>query len=199
MPISGFCFDIGPRLSTLGAGIEANIYDFGPVTLRANFNYFKLKFTLKKGDLDFGKPTIRFRTVGLYADVKPLSSCSNFRITGGLLHNKNRINGTAKPTKGTKVRNKFFTAQELGTVTANATFNKISPYLGIGYSIIKSPATIIFDAGVLFQGKPKIAFQSTGLVQNSPNDVNYIKEDIQKRMNKGYIRCYPVVGLSILF
>ncbi len=57
----------------------------------------------------------------------------SFRFSGGLIVNLNKISMTMVPVKTYNSGNIIYTPATLGQINADITFNKVAPYLGIGF------------------------------------------------------------------
>src|SRR5208283_4963236 len=80
----------------------------------------------------------------------------SFRLSGGLVYNNNKFSMTATPSNGTiNIGGQAFNFAS-ASANANVDFNKIAPYLGIGWGRTPKNTGLSFtsDIGVLFQGSP---------------------------------------------
>lgn len=213
-------FSIGPKISTLGFGLEASKYINAYFSIRGSINYafynhgFKTSYTFKNNikiwagnKIDIAIPT-RFRlfTLGAVADIRPFQN--SFSIGVGLFYNDNGatcklytadenviLNGLSNPRKS------------FGTVYGEANFNKISPYLGLRYdSDHRQESTWNFfaEAGCLFQGNLKISktLPPGGVVFGEPQFkpiANELIEKAYKDKKLKWLKFYPAFGFGIQY
>lgn len=213
-------FSIGPKISTLGFGLEASKYMNNYLSIRGSMQYFfynhafNTSYTFKKNmmflsgnKVNITIPT-RFRlfSIGVVADIRPFQN--SFSIGAGLFYNNNGatcklytadnpifLNGIPNP------RSNF------GTVNGEASFNKISPYLGIRYdSDHKQESTWNFFAeiGCLFQGNLKVnkMLPPQGVIFGEPLFAPVADDLIQKSYKNKVIRWlkfYPVIGFGLQY
>jgi hypothetical protein len=87
--------------------------------------------------------------LNLFLDWSPAGP---FRISGGFIPNKNKIDLTGEPNSGSSA---FPPGSSLnGTVKPDRSF---APYLGVGYgNVWTKGVNFYFDLGVMFQGSPKV-------------------------------------------
>jgi hypothetical protein len=194
--VNCFAFDIGPKISTLGVGLEASLYDFDLISIRANANFLSLKRKLKSGDLNYDAK-LKLRTIGLYGDFHPWHN--NVNLIVGLVHNNNKLTVTARQDNTVTISGRNYPIGDIGDVSGKIDFRKISPYLGLGYNSHTKLATIGLEVGVLFQGRPRASITATGAAANREQMLDDVKRNAEERANKGFIRYYPVVGISVRF
>lgn len=147
----------------IGAHIVVPVYDhlnarFGLNGLNYNYNT-----TANSVDYDFN---LRMQTFDALADYYP-SAGGSFRITGGLVYNNNKIDATAKPTAGGTYtfNGNTYSSASAGTVNGTVDFNKVAPYLGIGWGNAVAANKgwgFTADIGVLFQGSPNTTLTNSG-------------------------------------
>lgn len=196
-PMQAFAFKVGPKLSTLGYGVEAELYDFGVVSLRANANYLSLKKDGNDKAVDYNY-TCKLRTTGIYANYKPF--LGSLFLTGGLVLNKNYFSASGTPSSNVTINNRTYTPQQMGTISGKIKFRPISPYVGLGYSADLKAAQINFELGVLMQTGPKANLSATGLLAQNSQMIDDLESDIQSAVkNTGIFKYYPTLGISVLF
>ena len=60
--------------------------------------------------------------------------------------------------------------------------------------------SVNIEAGVLFQGKPKVSnIKLTGVAKGILADLKLLKNDLSNGINKGCIRFYPVISLGFKY
>jgi hypothetical protein len=141
---------------------------------------------------------LKFRSLGLYGD---LFLTDSFRFTGGAVVGSRKVEGTGVSSGGTITVNGVSYVVAAGeTVTVEAKFPSVSPYLGLGFGHAKEANGLgfYFDAGAVF-GKPKVKLTpSAGLLaQAGQANVDAEQARLQEKMNK--LRAYPVIKLGLTY
>jgi len=187
------------KLSTLGLGLEAAFPLTQSVDGRIGLNTFKYSInktstsngvnTDYKGDLNLG-------SVEALADWHPFSG--SFRLSGGLVYNNNHLSMTAQPTSGGNVNvgNNNYAVGAGDYVNATIDFNKVAPYLGIGWGRTPKNTGFSFtsDIGVLFQGSPK-ASVTTNISSVTPADISQANSDLNNSVSS--FKVYPVISFGL--
>lgn len=190
------------RVSTLGLGAELS-HGFGAhIAGRLGFNAYSFHRdgTYKEVAYD---GHLKLSTVTALADLYP-SASSTFHLTAGLAINNNRLDGTGKPSgNGTyTINGTTYTAAQVGTLSADARFRRLSPYFGFGFGRPaggRSPLQILFDVGVLLQDKPSLSLSATGAIASPAlaGDVAAQRARTQSDLNK--FNVYPVVSVGLSY
>ncbi|MEM6818833.1 MAG: hypothetical protein AAF578_08575 [Pseudomonadota bacterium] len=158
---------IGLKAGTLGIGIEGTYKISEKWGIRGGINQFDYSFDDDIDDITFDGD-LELNSIALLADFRPAGG--GFRITGGAVINNNEVTAVADPFADYEIGNNIYTLEEVGTLSAVADFDSVSPYLGLGFDWgVGERATISFDLGVLAQGEAGIGIDSTGgTLSNDP-------------------------------
>lgn len=193
-------FALGPKISTLGAGLELSIKGLDCLNFRMNANGFKYS-------KDFVHQTVPWKgqlgllNMGAIVDYHPF--LNGFRLSTGAYYNGNRIYLSTTPKQPFTIAKHTYTPEQVGTAKGKLHFRKIAPYVGFGYdSALLDPNDDIsfnIDVGLLFQGAPKGSFKATGLLGKNPQLLADLKKNAEQTVNKRWVRCYPVVGVGIKY
>lgn len=192
-------FAIGPKISTLGLGIEGSFSVSKEFKLRLGVN--GLRYNKKFHDEDIhwsGK--LNLFTVGAMADYHPFQN--GFRVSAGVMYNGNKIDISATPAANVNINGVNYMPAQVGTMKGKLDFRKIAPYIGFGYDgALTSNGALSFNAevGVLFQGSPRASVSASGLLGAQQALLNNIKAEAEKDTNKGLIRYYPVVSVGFKY
>lgn len=187
---------IGLKAGTLGVGVEltTNVVP-ALINVRLQGNGFDYSKTITDTQAVYDAK-LKLQSAGLIADWYPLAG--KFRISGGVYYNGNKFAGTATPVAGTiTIGNTTYTTAQAGTVSANIDFNKVAPYVGIGWGdpvSSGSPLGFSFELGALYQGKPKSKVTATG-----PAVVAAALAAEQQQLDNALnnFKFYPVISLGI--
>jgi hypothetical protein len=130
--------------------------------------------------------------LNLFLDWSPAGP---FRISGGFIPNKNKIDLTGQPNSGSST---FPPGSSLnGTVKPDRSF---APYLGVGYgNVWTKGVNFYFDLGVMFQGSPKVDLTlncapSPGCTTGQ-GQVEAERQRIQDKVDK--YKYFPVANIGV--
>ncbi len=191
---------VSAKGSTLGFGMELTRPLTPAFNLRAGFNKFSYSLTQTIDQVDYAA-TLDLQSFSLLGDWHPFHG--GLRLTGGVLVNGNELRGTATPSANVNftIGDTDYSSKD---ITANATisFNKLSPYLGIGYDRVSRHGRglgLTADVGVVFQGSPKVDFAVTG-----PDALSVLTTDIQAEVDQieqdiSDYKVYPVVAFGVIY
>jgi hypothetical protein len=190
---------VGVSAGTPGIGLELG-YDLNDtIGLRANGNFFSMSKDVESDGTNYdGK--LKLFSMGLLGDFYMFDS--GFRLTGGAYYNKNRVNLTATPTSNTEIGGTIYTPAEIGSLTGRARYNKFTPYAGLGYTSNRGEPglSFVFDAGVMFQGRPDITLTGNGAITSTPGfqaDLERERQEIADDLK--WTRFYPAVRLGVVY
>jgi hypothetical protein len=191
-------FAVGVKLSTLGGGIEA-VRSFSPnINARLGFSLFSLSFdggVSSEDDYKFNAK-LGLLTIAALADYFPFER--GLRITGGLIVNLNNFKADIKPNKSYSVGGDVYSPDLLGTMSADISFNKVAPYIGIGFGNPTAGSKGLgfsFDIGTIYQGAPKAKLSASGLIEPSASP------DQQEKLesNLSWFKWYPVLSFGLMY
>lgn len=190
---------IGASVGTPGIGLELG-YDLNDTFgLRANGNWFSMSKDVESDGVNYnGK--LKLFSMGLLGDFYMFDS--GFRLTGGAYYNDNHVNLTATPTGNVTIGSTVYTPAQVGTLTGSADFNEFTPYAGIGYTSNRgNPGlSFVFDAGVMFQGRPDVTLAGNGAITSTPgfqSDLERERQEIADDLK--WTRFYPAVRLGVAY
>jgi len=185
---------VGLHAGTLGAGLGIGF----PLSERWNGRIGFNKYDYSHDFDTSGGPTyaadLKLESGYALADFHPFAG--SFRITGGVMFNNNKVDGTATVHPGDKVGGQI--APTGGKIGADITFNDTAPYLGIGWGNIARGAGSVsfsFDLGVMAQGRPKVKLTDEQGVFTQ-QQIQQEQQDVQDELDK--YRLYPVVSAGLI-
>lgn len=181
-----------PLNASLNARIGVNVLNYNHSGSTSNVDYdFKLKL----------------RTVDALLDWFPAEN--QFRLTGGVIYNGNKIDALGLPAAGTYTLNgNVYNAATAGALNGRIDFRNIAPYVGIGWgnSAAKSKGWgFSSDLGVIYQGKARTSLSNTGCTAGLAvcNQIasDIAAENLRLADKADDYRFYPVIriGLSYTF
>ncbi len=193
------------KISTLGFGVEAAFPMTESVDARIGFNAFNYSFnkvTASNGQSTTYNGNLDMQSFQALADWHPWQS--SFRVSGGLVYNNNKFNGTAQPTGGIIYLGGSCYGSGPGckitvgsaSVDATVDFNKIAPYLGIGWGRTPKNTGLSFtsDIGILYAGTPNTNVTAVGFNANAA-DIANANASLKDSLNN--FKLYPVISLGI--
>lgn len=168
-----FC---GVKVGTLGVGADVGYSFFSFLKLRGNINYFAV-------DLDWNEKdkaavsmdaNIKSSTLGALLDFHPFAG--SFRLTGGLY--RNRLDFKMDQVLEVSVGG----SKKRYAAHSDVKFNKVSPYVGIGYgSTNSSGLSFNFDLGLLFLGDPTARYSGGGKSGSEiSEEIDKLEHDVKK-------------------
>ncbi|MDW7730779.1 MAG: hypothetical protein SCJ94_12395 [Bacillota bacterium] len=192
---------LGVKASTLGAGIEYERQFNEILGMRLGVNYFQIDSDFDVDDINYDA-SVDLQSASAVADWYPFAGA--FRLTGGIMYNGNETDISATPSRPVTIGDLVFTPQMVGTLQGNVTFNKVSPYAGIGWTNGREKSeglSIAFDIGVLFQGSPDIEnYRATGPLAGNPVFEAELEKEVLKIEDElDSYRYYPVVALTLTY
>jgi len=192
-------FSAGPTAGTLGLGGEVGVRINDYVGVRAGGSWFDYSFSDTPDDLKYDVD-LTWSSFGAVVDVHPWGN--GWRATAGFRLNGNDADLKGRSSGPVDIGGTTYQPAELGTVRGDLELNEFAPYLGVGYStpLWRDRLELSFDAGVLFQGKPKASLKASGLLANDPQliaDLNEEANDIEDDLN--WLEFYPVVGVALRY
>ncbi len=196
---------LGLRGGTLGGGAELSYALSQRAAVRLNADGYTRKQSSTESDIQYDIK-LKLQTVSLVGDLFPFAN--NFRISLGAMFNGNKLTMKGQPSGGTfTVNDQTYTGAEVGSLDAKEDFNKAAPYFGIGYGRpINRGLSLIFDAGIMFQGSPKSKIDvtcGTAAPQGSAR-CTQLQSDAQAEQSRlddslHNLKYYPVISLGLAY
>lgn len=190
-----YAITAGPRLSTLGYGVEAGKKINKHLGVRGNVSYAKADTGQTVNGIRYDAD-LDWLTAGALLDYYPFES-SGFRFTGGGYAGDNNVDFKATPSATTTIGNNSYTTGQIGTINGKAKTNMFAPYAGLGYNSIYQdfgPWNVNLDAGVKFNGNPDVALSLTG---GGVSNADLQTESARIEDDLDLTKFYPVVGLTV--
>ena len=190
---------------TLGLGTEVTV-NFSPYTsLRLGGYYFQVSFNGTIEDTAY-KTDVGLFSGAVFADWHPFAS--GFRVSAGLFRNQNKADVRALAADLYTLGGQQFTAEEVGALSGRVRFPNWAPFIGLGYStgwdnLDDDAWRFSIDAGVIYQGKPRVALASEGGTLSGSETLNEVitREAANAEDDLNAFRFYPVfqVGVGYAF
>ena len=190
-------------ISTLGLGVEGSYAFNDTFSASMGLNHYTFSTSDVSSDIDYNID-LKLQSIALLGNYFPFHGA--FRISAGIFSNDNKISMDAKPAGSYDIGNSQYSAADIGTLTAKVSFNKIAPYLGIGWGKRESRGFgITGDIGVLIQGSPKLEMMATGPITNPSNPLyTQFTADLERERQSAQddlsdFKMYPVLGVGLSY
>ncbi|MBU0688926.1 MAG: hypothetical protein KJ850_02800 [Gammaproteobacteria bacterium] len=194
-------FRLDAHVSTLGGGLEIGAPLSERYTARVGFNSFKASGNTDSGGLNY-TGDLKLSSISALVDWRPWSGVTH--LTAGVIFNSNKLELNATATTGTvySINGFDYTAATGDAINTTVDFNKVSPYLGIGWSGQPKKQGFSFssDIGILFQGSPKATVTATGAwTGTGGKTVTDLVVDAQNQLNSDLsnFKFYPVLSIGV--
>ena len=179
-PAAAADFGVGVKVSTYGWGAEFGVGFTDWFTLRATATTGSVSGNYEEDDLDYDAE-LDVGGYGLLADFFPMRG--TFRLTAGLLANRNEVDLKAVPTVPIDIGGNTYPPALVGTLSGLVEFDGTVPYFGVGWGNVASGRRFGFlvDIGFIHQGSGQVGLSSsTGLIPQSDLDAEaaIIEDDI---------------------
>lgn len=159
---------VAAKAGMLGLGVE---YTYGMndrISIRAGVNGSQLGFNSTRSGIDYAFDAV-WDSFAVGVDVHPLKG--PLRIGVGWLRNDNALRARSRSAGDVTVGTHTYTPQEIGTLTAEVTFDRTTPFVGVGWDWSRKRARhfgMSFDVGVLGQGTPRVSLTADGGLVSDP-------------------------------
>ena len=199
---------IGVKGGTAGMGGELTVGLLDRLNFRTGYNAFNYKGNTTQSDIDYDYK-LKLQSIPLLLDLHPFGG--GFRVSSGVFINNNKVTSTAKASNISTITIDGVTytlgaGNQIGSVTGKVDFNSTAPYLGIGWGNAvgkNSHLSIIFDAGIMFQGSPKVALTANDVNLTAPQqailDEHIVQEEAQLKNDIKDLKYYPIISLGLAY
>jgi hypothetical protein len=191
----------GVKIGTTGVGLEYSLSLLPKYGARANLNLGSYKRTETISGFE-ASGKIGFQSLLLLADAHPYRN--GFRLSVGLMLNRNTAEGTARPFDPVvRINGREYPAAAVDNAKGEVTFQRLSPYFGVGWGAapLAQPGPIAsFDLGVLYQrprgtlsvacGPAATALECSRLQADIAAEERELNEDLRD------VKMWPVLTLG---
>ena len=192
-------FAVGANFSTLGGGLrgEYKIHDY--LVGRLAGNYFSLSAPVNTEDASNIDSEITVTLGSIDGGLNLHLFANGFFLSGGLMHNNNNL--TIKVTPTYSIRTK----EEIVSVKLRYGFEKLAPYLSVGYSsaFINDGSWHFFaEFGLMYQRQSSISSIITGRLTQVPGLLDHLKKEAGKKINENspmLTKWWPIVSTGFTY
>ena len=186
------------KIGTQGLGGDVTVGLFERLNVRAGVSGGSIDDDYEDDDGNNYTAAIDLLMVPILLDWHPFAG--NFRVSGGVVINRNEITASAVPGEPVELDGTDYTVDRLD---AAISFRSTAPYFGIGYGNAGHDGSrfdMVFDLGVMYHGEPELSASATAsnaalqsqLNSSLATEVDELNADID-----GYA-WYPVLNFGIL-
>lgn len=189
----------------LGGGVGIDISD--NLTARVGYTSYNLDKDISTSDVDY-KGKVKLGGAEALLDWYPFTG--TFRVTGGLVFSRNKIDVDAKLNQTVDINGTTYQASDVGSLNGSVKFKSTVPYLGIGWGNVAGKNGnfhFIADIGVEFQGSPDVklhgsctpAFQASNPTECAQlsSDVAQEEKDLNNKVSD--YKWWPVLNLGVAY
>ncbi len=192
----------GLKVGTTGIGAEYSYAFLPKYGVRANLNFGSYERTETVSGFEaVGK--VGFRSLMLLADAHPYRN--GFRLSAGLMLNRNRPEAVARPIDPVvRINGRDYPAAAVDNVSGEVKFQSLSPYFGVGWGaapLAGAGPFISFDFGVLYQ-RPQGSLSVVCGPAATADDCARLQADVkaqERTLNEDLrdIKMWPVLTLGV--
>ena len=222
-------FFAGMDIGTLGLGLNGGYKVNDMFKVRLNGNFFpngglfgvagRMAADEISDDADADISAHQY-SIGLLGDVHPFSG--SFRVTGGIYYLRHDLSAklTPKPDTTIDIGDMTYNADEIGYVDAEIKWNKIAPYLGVGWDtggINQRGLSFSSSLGILYskptlditaQPNPNLKDSYPGTPAQKEAAYAEFEAELQREIDKEtsdvddylkWMRYYPVITVGLTY
>lgn len=184
---------IGPRIGTLGPGLELAANVMPALNVRVMGNYLPYTLTDELTGLDVRvkyDADLQLMSFGALADWFPFQN--QFRVSGGLLYNNTGVNAVITPLEAYELSGKEFAPERIGTLSAEVDYkSSIAPYVGfgLGNALVRRVALMV-DLGAVYMSSPRVTMTGTGMIAPTADQAPDLEEGLST------FQWWPVVSIG---
>lgn len=195
--------DIGVSAGSLGVGASLGYTIVSDeLDVRALFGALNYSMSTSSGNMNYGG-NLNLRNIALLADVHPFMG--SFRLTAGLIADKNKLTLNGTPIAGTTYSSggATYSAQAGDRVSASVGFHSVAPYIGFGWGTNDKSSGFGFtsDIGLMYQGAPQADVSVQTADPSGQAAANAYAANAQTTLNNDLkaFKWYPVVQVGVIY
>ncbi len=185
---------------TLGLGGELMVRVLSDVNVRVGAGAFNIEVSGKYADIAYDFDT-DLLTFPIRVDWYPFKN--SFHVSSGIIVNRTKAdlhhrNGSTVTIGGTP-----YPLEDVGTLAGHVDFNKVAPYMGIGWGNAFGKSKrwgFVSDLGVAYTGSANITLSATGVLASNPSfqtSLDRERADLQSDLDN--FKFVPVLTASLFF
>jgi hypothetical protein len=190
---------VGVSGGTLGIGPEVGVRLSPTLSVRGSATFLGFSHSVDGDEIEYDGD-LKLASVGAALNLHPFEN--GFRVSAGARYNKNKVKLKATPSssKSVEIGGATYAGSQIGTLHGAVRVKEFAPTLTLGYgSGLTKGVTFGIDAGVMFEGKPRIRnLRASGPIASDPSFQSALareEQDIRDDVEKYDI--FPIVQLSL--
>ena len=188
----------GATAGMLGLGL-VYVYPLSErLAIRGGINGSSYSFDQTRSGIDY-EIDINWESASVALDFHPTRGA--LRLSAGVLKNGNSLSTRSNVSENVTVGDVTYTLTEVGTLRGAVSFNRIAPFIGMGWDWSRNNRFgITFDFGVVSQGSPTVSLSADGLLLGSPMFLDDLAaEEIELKNAFGDLDSMPFVTFGLMF
>ena len=196
--LSTSCFARGiglsARIGTPGIGFEAIKSINSKFNARVGYNFFDFTYSsdLEGKDVKY-EATLELSTIAAIVDWYPGEG--GFHLSGGAVINNNKGKLHVIPTETVTAGSRTYSLETIGYVDGNATFDKMAPYVGLGWGnplAVDKRFGFMFDMGMIYQNSLHLTMDGHGMIAGTAEQA----PDIEEKLEGVKVLAFISIGLT---
>jgi len=193
-------YAVGLTGGTMGLGVEATT----DLTRNINVRALAAGFTYSKDgtsgtNINY-QGTAKLLNAGVILDYYPFEN--GLRLSAGGIYNGTKVTLDGQPNAGGTytINGTTYSAADVGTVSGEAKYQKIMPYVGIGFAnpIKGSSFTFGCDVGAMF-GKATTTLTASNPTNDATLAANVAAEEVKLQDEANKLSFYPVIQFNVAY
>ena len=188
------------KVGSTGVGGDVTVGLTENLNIRAGVAYFTWTQDNVGGGTDKKDFKLDLLNVPITLDWHPITG-NGFRISAGVMFNNDRGEISAKNGQTVSINDRDYV---VSSFSGKVDFNKVGPYLGIGYGNAADTSAhwhFSSDLGVVFVGAPNVSLDATAL---NPAEQPALNADVEQQRQKYSddakpFQVYPVVSFGVSY
>jgi len=190
-------YGVGLKVGVLGLGVDFSHSIGEKLNIRLNINGAAHSNSRYKKHILYDYD-LNLATIGLLFDYYP--NLGAFHFTAGLYYNANKFDVDAHYGI-----NENIILHQLGTIKGFIEFNRVAPYIGIGWgnAIKKADWGFYADAGIVYHGEPQVELDVVcGIVNDATclhmnNEVESDRLELVDELSD--YKLYPIASFGVTY
>lgn len=166
---------VSVRGGSLGLGAEIGVEIVPTVVLRGIVNNYDYGYKKNVDGISYDG-TLGLGSYGAQVDFHP--PLMPLYLTAGLYKNDNNINMNAVPQGTFNIGGTNYTGAQIGTLNSKVSYGETAIYGGAGLEFAIGPLAAVLEAGVFYQGDPKVSMSATGPLATNPAFIADLNREI---------------------
>jgi hypothetical protein len=192
---------IGARVGLLGLGVEYGYVVNDRLGVRVGVNGAGISFDREEADIEYAFD-LKWESFAVSVDFHP--AAGPFRVTGGILGNRNRLDLVSRPTDDVTIGDQTYTPEQVGTLSAAVRFQRTAPFVGVGWDWSRRSRSfgMSFDLGLVRQGTPRTSLTASGEFASDPafaDDLEAERRELQRGLDDFRLLPYAMLGFVFRF